>query len=132
MLFTVTTRMRLPRAAPDEFAQQDADFDGFAETDRVRHEDALARLVEGLESWIELVRQVIYGCAVADPQVRVRWRRLAQQAFQVKLGFAELRRVIGDQLGLGRIEDLDPFAFDLCEESGFFVTDDFGDAGDQQ
>ena len=119
-------------AALNEFAQQDADFDCFAETGRIRHENALARLVEGLKSRVELERQVIYCCPVADPQVRVRRRRLAQQAFQVKLGLSELRRVIGDQRGLGRIEDLDPFALDLGQESRFLITDDFGDAGDQQ
>ena len=77
----------LPAPALNEFAQQDADFDGFAETGRIRHENTLPRLVEGLKSWVELERQVIYCCAVADPQVRIRGRRLAQQAFQVKLGF---------------------------------------------
>ena len=122
----------LAAATLNEFAQQDADFDCLAKTGRIRHENTLPRLVEGLKSWVELERQVIYCCPVADPQVRIRWWRLAQEAFQVKLGLSELRRVIGDQRGLGRIEDLDPFALDLCEEPRFLVPDDFGDAGDQQ
>ena len=69
MLFTVTTRMRFPLPTLDEFAEKDADFDGFAEACRIRHENTLPRLVEGLEGWVELERQVVHCGAVADPEV---------------------------------------------------------------
>ena len=43
MLLVVTTRMRLPLPRLISSAEQDADFDGLAEADRIGHQDALPR-----------------------------------------------------------------------------------------
>ena len=66
----------LALAAVDQFAEQDAHLDGFAEANGVGHQNTLARLFEGQQRRIELVGQVVDGGAVADPQVVAGGRRL--------------------------------------------------------
>jgi hypothetical protein len=61
----------LAAAAFDQFAQEDAYFDGFSQAGRIRHENALSRLIESLQGGVELEGQIVYGRPVADPQVRI-------------------------------------------------------------
>ena len=64
----------LALAAIDQFAEQDAHLDGLAKANGVGHQNTLPRLFERQQRGIELVRQVVDGRAVADPQVIAGWR----------------------------------------------------------
>ena len=120
----------LAAAALDELAQQHAGFDRLAETCGVRHQDPLARLVERHNRRIELIRQVVYRRAVRDVQIGVSWRRLTQQAFEIQAGVAVLRRRVGDEHGVRRIERSNVFAFDLRQKPRFLVSHDLRHADD--
>jgi hypothetical protein len=111
-------------ATADQFRQQNADLDRFAEPDGISEQDALPDLAEGLDRWVKLVWEGVGGGAVADPQVCVSGRRLAEEAFEVEAGVAEARGVVCDEfLGMERFD-----VIDLGQAAGFAASDEFGDS----
>ena len=60
----------------------------------------MANLTQSLERRIELVRHDVDRGPITDPEIRIRGRRLPEQAFQVKPGVCEARRRIGNKIGI--------------------------------
>ena len=90
-----------------EFRDEDAGFQRLAQSDRVRDQDARARLAQGLHGGIELERQRVQRRAVAEEYLVARDRGLAECGFQVQqAGLETAGSVIGEQ-GLAGIQDAD-------------------------
>ena len=114
-----------PAPPPDHFRQQDAAFDGLAQSYGIRDQDALAGLLEGQPRGIQLEGHQVHRPAVSDHEAGVRRHRLPQERFEEQPGVAVVRRGIRHRLGIFGIHHLDRFAeflFNGVDELGVPVA----------
>ena len=81
MLFTVTTRMRLPLPRAIQLRHQDTGFQRFAKADSIRNQDALAGTLQRKFCRIQLVWHGIHSRFVANMQICVSGKLLPPLTF---------------------------------------------------
>ena len=116
--------------ALDELGEDEADFDRFAEPDRVGKEDARPQVlrIEDLAHRCLLVLLGIDEHAIGHGEVRIfdSGCRLHQSRFQPELGVAIARALVVDEWSLSGVDRSD--RVDRVEEDCGRVTDEFGES----
>src|SRR5699024_3010868 len=101
----------LAAAAPDEFREQDADLEGLPKADHVRDQDAWLRVLHGKRQLggAGLMVLVIHEEAVGQSEsvLGLRQSRLTDDRLEIEPRAAVVGRIVGDQGGQARVEDLD-------------------------
>ena len=119
-------------SAADELRQDHADFERLAQAHGVGEEDARpkVRRVESLADGRQLVLEGVGQHAGRDREGRAVERdgRLAQRRLQPQAGAAVVMGVVGDEGGLGGVEDLD--GVEAGVEGGGAVADEIRQALD--
>ncbi len=121
-------------AAFDQFGEQDAAFNGFAEADCIGDEEALAGLGERKEGWVELIWENVHGPAVAEVEDVVLRGGGADLGLQHEAGFRIVWAGIADCFGIAGIDDGDfsGFALDGVNETSLLALDQWGQSDDSQ
>lgn len=57
---------------------------------------------------------------------------LKEEALEVEAGFAEEGAIVGGELGFGGIDDFEGFSFEIGDETGGLIADEFGNASYQE
>lgn len=118
----------LSPAPADQFRQQQTDLQGLAQPNDVGEQHAWPQGSQRQFGRARLIGERVAKKSVGQrqPGLGTRHRGTAQHRFQVQPATAEVRRLVGDELGLLRAQQ--PHLFDAIEERGLVVEDELGHA----